>query len=475
MAPLRRSLAVLALVMLALPAKALAGTASVQDVNVERVGPGQALRYLAAPGEANSLTLSASGDWRRFVLHDPAGIVAGRGCVASDAFTVTCTLAPDVETVAPTVRLGDLDDSATVGGVLATVYGGAGADSLRLTGDGGELDGGPGDDRLAGGEGGTLFDGGPGDDDMSGGSGADAFFASRRPDGSDVMHGGGGRDGVYYDDRRHGLRISLDGVRDDGGRGERDLVAADIEDVEGGSGDDVIAGSAARNQLRGAGGSDVIRGGPGDDVLDGSLSYSHVARAGDRDRLYGGAGHDRLGAGSRGSTLLVGGPGQDQLDGGPGRDAIRAADGDADRVTCGRGGDRVLADGHDFVAGPATDFAGRCERIARRGPAAAVVSSVGPRFVNTTGSFPVLLEIGCSADGRLLCQGQLDVRDGDRVLLSTGFQAARGAERGVRLRLPADLIARVASEGFVTISATVTSAGQQVRRQPLVLTSDLSY
>jgi Ca2+-binding RTX toxin-like protein len=467
---------ILAMTLLALPAQALAGTAAVRDVNVERVGPGQAVRYVAAPGEANSLTLSTSDDWRRFVLHDTAGIEAGRGCVASDAFTVTCTLAPDVETVGPTVRLGDRDDSATVGGVLATVYGGAGADSLRLAGiDGGSLNGGPGDDRLAGGEGGTHFEGGPGDDDMTGGPSADAFFASSRPDGSDAMHGGGGRDGVYYDNRQQGVRISLDGVRDDGGPGERDLVAGDIEDVEAGRGDDVIVGSAARNKLRGAGGSDVVRGGPGDDVMEGALSYTNVARAGDRDRLYGGAGHDFLAAGSRGSSLLVGGPGQDQIDGGPGRDAIRAADGEADRVTCGRGVDRVVADGHDFVAGPATDFAGRCDRIARRGRAAAVLSSVGPRFVNTTGSFPVLLEVGCPADGRPLCQGQLDVRDGDRVLLSAGFQAVRGAERGVRLRLPADLVARVASEGFVTISATVTSAGRQVRRQPLLLTSDLSY
>src|SRR4051812_50038734 len=85
---LRRSLAVIGLT-LALPGTALAGTAAVKDVNVERVGPGQQLRYLAAPGEVNSPTLSASAD-RRFVLHDSAGIVAGRGCVAHDPPPLTC-------------------------------------------------------------------------------------------------------------------------------------------------------------------------------------------------------------------------------------------------------------------------------------------------------------------------------------------------------------------------------------------------
>jgi len=80
------------------------------------------------------------------------------------------------------------------------------------------------------------------------------------------------------------VAVSKDGAPDDGGVGERDDVALDVER---------IAGGLASDTLRGGPGTDVLEGGPGDDTLD--------ALGGD-DTLLGDAG-----AGA-GSDKLSGGP-----------------------------------------------------------------------------------------------------------------------------------------------------------------------
>jgi dienelactone hydrolase len=77
--------------------------------------------------------------------------------------------------------------------------------------------------------------------------------------------------------------------------------------------------SGAGDAIRGRGGNDRLRGLGGDDCI------------------YGGAGNDRL----------AGDDGKDVLRGGAGADRIRAKDGAADRVKCGPGRDRVIADRRD--------------------------------------------------------------------------------------------------------------------------------
>jgi hypothetical protein len=94
---------------------------------------------------------------------------------------------------------------------------------------------------------------------------------------------------------------------------------------------DRLVGTRGPDTLRGLGGADTIFGLAGNDVLD------------------GGAGND----------TLIGGPGRDLLIGGPGNDVISARDGQRDRVRCGTGRDRVLADRRDAVARD-------CERVIRR-------------------------------------------------------------------------------------------------------------
>jgi len=91
-----------------------------------------------------------------------------------------------------------------------------------------------------------------------------------------------------------------------GAFGQHELVLAPSQ---GGSGSQVVVGTAGNDRLAGGSGSDVLCGGGGDDELTGG--------SGD-DALYGEDGDDRL----------VGGTGGDSLDGGGGTDALWGGSGD---------------------------------------------------------------------------------------------------------------------------------------------------
>ena len=95
-----------------------------------------------------------------------------------------------------------------------------------------------------------------------------------------------------------------------------------------------LSGTARADYLRGSLGGDRIRGRAGADGLRG---------ADGRDCVLGGTGRDRI-HGGRGADHLAGGTGRDYFSAGPGSDVIRARDGEADRVRCGGGRDRVQSD-----------------------------------------------------------------------------------------------------------------------------------
>lgn len=101
------------------------------------------------------------------------------------------------------------------------------------------LTGGPGDDVL------TLdevavpatFVGGPGADTMTGNDAADVFDQGAAPDGADTLIGRGGLDVADYRKRPAGtVRVTFDGVADDGASGEHDNVHADVESAPGSGG-----------------------------------------------------------------------------------------------------------------------------------------------------------------------------------------------------------------------------------------------
>jgi hypothetical protein len=161
-----------------------------------------------------------------------------------------------------------------------------------------EMDGGPGDDTLIGGDGADLLAGGPG---------RDRFLLSPFgvADDADVISGGGGIDTADYSLASPRVVVTLDDAANDGIDGESDDVRADVENITGSSGDDVLAGNGVANQLAGGAGSDQLDGGGGFDALYGE----------------------------------------------DGVDLLRARDGNPERVDCGGDNDFAVLDAFDRVSG----------------------------------------------------------------------------------------------------------------------------
>ena len=201
---------------------------------------------------------------------------------------------------------------------IENVEGGDGGDTL--SGDGGpnRLRGGPGDDTLAGRGGADTLDGWSGKDSLSGGA-ADDMLA---PDGtgetapvgeSDTVDGGPGADTLSYSLRRQAVVVDLGDSKPDGEPAAPDRLKS-IENVTGGSGNDVIRGNGAdnvlagvygRDRVSGEGGDDVVMADPGDgfaDVLSGGSGDDIVAGSGRRPSC--GPGSDLV-AGIRGGSLTV--------------------------------------------------------------------------------------------------------------------------------------------------------------------------
>ncbi|MGF1522503.1 MAG: Ig-like domain-containing protein [Leptolyngbyaceae cyanobacterium] len=136
------------------------------------------------------------------------------------------------------------------------------------------------------------------------------------------------------------------------------------ESLEGGAGNDLIAGEL---------GSDSISGGDGDDVLRGDLNLRNPQDdiAGGDDIIDGGAGNDRIG-GKSGNDELLGGEGDDEIFGDDGDDILRGGLGNdtlvGDNFSRGEGSDTfVLAIGEgtdsilDFEIG--IDFIGLADGL----------------------------------------------------------------------------------------------------------------
>ena len=214
-----------ALALFVAPSAALAASVYVQNSS-------QKLRFEAAPGETNALTVTQAGSEARFV-DAGAPLTAGAGCVQVGTSEVTCTL---TSLLRGQIELGDGDDEATVALLSTTkVNGDGGNDLLRGTPGADDLNGGAGSDTLEGGDGSDDLDGGTDGDTLSGGAGDDRLtgddaFALTPETGDDVLTGGTGTDDLK------------------GGAGADRLDGGDGSDtVDGGDGDDAIS---ARDALR---------------------------------------------------------------------------------------------------------------------------------------------------------------------------------------------------------------------------------
>lgn len=292
----------------ALPAAASAWTASVSSGTLTAV---------ADTGTFHDVfTIFDLGSNLR-VVNTLSGASAGSGCSFISTTTVDCAESGITRLEA----FGkDGNDSITLSGSFNTITssfntlnGAAGDDVLAGTSSGSstmadDIKGGAGNDSLSGGSGNDTLDGGLGTDIMGGGTG----FEDTVEYGSHDFFGNG---------RFEDLSVSIgdgpnDGSLRDGPVDARDDVLADVENLIGGSGDDLLIGDPDSNEIRGVGGDDHIRGGIGTDLLNGGDGEDLLRGEDDSDTLEGESGDDVLKGGEI-NDILEGGFGADLLNGGP--------------------------------------------------------------------------------------------------------------------------------------------------------------
>jgi Ca2+-binding RTX toxin-like protein len=258
-----------------------AATAQITDDGTEQV-----LRFTAAPGEVNKLTLSAPHTGQVDYMFTDTGvgvtITPGTGCAtAALAASVTCSPA-GLDRIEVTLDDGADDLFIYSSDLPTTVAGGDGNDIIE-------------DLEIATGTPARSFAGGEGDD---------FFQTSATGTLAHDYQGGGGADVVAYAYRTTPQSITLDDVANDGEPTEGDNVHSDVERVHGGSAADTIIASGADNWLVGNGGADSLQGLGGADKLWASVGC-------DADVLTGGDGVDTLYLG--GNTKANGGPDGDHI------------------------------------------------------------------------------------------------------------------------------------------------------------------
>ncbi len=157
----------------------------------------------------------------------------------------------------------------------------------------------------------NVINGGGGNDLMDGGLGPDTYI------------GGAGLDAVSYEGRNDDIAASLDGAANDGSALDRyapsgmtDEITGDVEDLIGGSGNDLLKGDGSGN---------VLLGGPGDDLIQGHGGEDNLGGDAGNDTLEGGEAGDRM-EGGPDNDLLFGGFGNDAYDGGDGTDTADFSD-----------------------------------------------------------------------------------------------------------------------------------------------------
>jgi hypothetical protein len=400
----------MAVVALVFPAAASAGRLDLD---------GSDLTYRAAAGERNRVTVT--GVVGSVTVTDRAGVRAGRGCRSIRRGAAVCALTEFPGEVSLTrIALGDRDDRVDVesGSNDAELFGGRGADRLTSKAE-----------RR------TVFVGGPGRDTMIGSSDWDLFDEGARPNGSDSMLVRGLRRPVTYTTRAYvptgpwvdysgrttSVRASLDGKRNDGARGERDLIGRGVVGLRGGRRADRLVGNDAANALAGEGGSDVLVGKGGTD----ELAATHVgwprvspiegaSHEPTSDRLAGGAGADLL-EGSDGANRIDPGPGPDEIWALAGDDDISARDGDVDQVGCGAGDDRVANDPSDLRID--------CETAVAYPPGAVPIGAYtlirDSHPIPDPHPFVVVTGVGCAV--RVPCDGSVELRLDGQLLGTASF------------------------------------------------------
>ncbi|MGV0762923.1 calcium-binding protein, partial [Tistrella mobilis] len=217
------------------------------------------------------------------------------------------------------IRLGAGNDQFTGSAVTDLVDGGDGNDILK---------GGAGNDVLHGGSGNDQLDGGDGNDvfELVGRFDADTYLGGA---GTDTIRLTGDAWSTRFTVKTTGSIERLD-------IGEYDLsgtIGADIFDLSGlggytratvirlGGGNDQFTGSAVTDLVDGGDGDDILKGGAGKDQLFGNSGNDTISGGNEADLLEGGIGADRLSGGTGADRFIYTGTG-DSTTAASGRDTI---------------------------------------------------------------------------------------------------------------------------------------------------------
>ncbi|HEV2723183.1 MAG TPA: IPT/TIG domain-containing protein, partial [Thermoleophilaceae bacterium] len=212
------------------------------------------------------------------------------------------------------------------------------ANVIRGTAAANSITGTTGADRIFAGTGNDVVDALAGNDCVDLGTGNDRGQGGL---GNDLLVSGTGRDRVSGSAGNDRMRGNSGSDRLDGGRGN-----------------DRVVGDAGRDTLLGSFGNDRLLGVSGRDLISGSRGRDRISGGSGNDRISGGSSADRI-AGGSGGDRISGNSGGDRISGNSGSDRIISLDGVRDRVNCGTGRDRVLADRRDVISR-------NCERARRR-------------------------------------------------------------------------------------------------------------
>ncbi len=138
-------------------------------------------------------------------------------------------------------------------------------------------------------------------DTLTGGAGDEIFQGMA---GNDIISGGAGSDTVSYNMSLSGVSASLvTNTASDGFGGVDTLI--NIENLQGSSFNDALAGNAGANRLEGLEGNDALDGGAGNDTLLGGAGNDSLQGGAGADELDAGTGVDIVDGGTEADTLVV--------------------------------------------------------------------------------------------------------------------------------------------------------------------------
>lgn len=258
--------------------------------------------FQAGTSRTNHLTISNVG-LNKIKFTDTGGVVPGAGCVAGATTKEAVCTVGFFGSMTLIINLGSLNDTFdTIGSPWV-------GDTI--------LDAGTGSDHIdfgtANGYEASVY-GGAGNDTLTAATGSTSYLQLYGQSGADIICGGSLTFAVYQGTSA-GVTATMDDVANDGLPGEGDNVCSTMYGLSGSGYNDILVGSSGANGLSGLDGNDTVSGGAGN------------------DSVYGDWGNDYL-SGGDGDDFVYGSDGIDVQNGGPGIDECPSDINDPPSINC---------------------------------------------------------------------------------------------------------------------------------------------